>query len=396
MKSHTNLFGEVAHYNEGTLFMNSAGSSLMSENTVSAVKDYLDLEVKYGGYEVMIEHASRYISCYTEGAKLLNCRPDQIALCESATSGFNNAISSIPFKPNDVILTSAMDYGSNMMLYKYLEMRYKVKLVLCKTDLNGQIDLEDFTAYVVDNRPKLVAITHIPTNAGSIQDLSLISQLCLHHDIRLAIDACQSVGQINVDVQAIKCDILTVTGRKFLRAPRGTGLLYVSDKMTQEDYHPIMLDGVGAVWSDIQTFDLAKTAKRYEPFEHSLASFAGMANALSELNAIGIDRIEFYNKELAAYTRSQLSSLPEVVCYDLGDNLSSIISVRSPKWELALVQKLLKSHQIRAGITYRNMAYIDMSTKQLDWALRLSPHYFNSKKEVDLLVEYINSLNKKN
>lgn len=378
---------------ENIIFMNSAGASLMSIAVVQSIKNYLDLEAQVGGYEVMIKHQDLYQGVYAEAAKLLNCHAKNIALCESATNGYNNAISAIPFEHGDKILTSILDYSSNYMLYHWLQKRFGVTIHFINNGENEEaFDLNHAAHMIKTLKPKLVSVAHIPTNSGTIQDINGLGQVCFENDVLFAVDACQSVGQICVDVSLCKCDILTVTGRKFLRGPRGTGILFVSDKMLEVSFHPFLLDGNGSLWQGQFDFQMYNSAKRYEPFEHSLASFAGLGQALIELNEVGVNNIENYNKTLANYTREKLTSIDGIICYDQGKQLSSIITLGNEKWSIDQLKSVLDQASIKYGISFKSMAWPNMSAKNKDWLLRLSPHYFNSTTQVDCISDILQSL----
>ncbi|WP_262696762.1 aminotransferase class V-fold PLP-dependent enzyme [Chryseobacterium sp. 3008163] len=220
------------------IFLNSAGSSLMPSIVVESMVDYFHQEEQFGGYEVANRNVDLLEQFYKETAKLINCKPSNIGFAASATEAFAKALSSIIFKEGDCIITTVDDYISNQITFISLQKKLNVQIFRMKNLPDNELDLEDFENLIKKYNPKLVAVTHIPTNSGLIQNVEAVGKICRQYDIFYLVDACQSVGQMVVDVEKINCDFLTATGRKFLRGPRGTGFLYVSDRVLEKDYAP--------------------------------------------------------------------------------------------------------------------------------------------------------------
>lgn len=215
---------------EDKLFLNSAGASLPPTSVIQKMIEYQAQEELMGGYELEALKTADINQFYTEMATLLNCKPHNIAYAYSATDAYNKALSAIPFKAGDCILTTDDDYISNQLAFLSLQKRFQIEIVRAANLPSGELDLADFEALMLTKKPILVAITHVPTNSGLIQQAEKVGELCKKYDVWYLLDACQSVGQMQVDVQKIHCDFLNATGRKFLRGPRATGFLYVSDK----------------------------------------------------------------------------------------------------------------------------------------------------------------------
>ncbi|WP_308003855.1 aminotransferase class V-fold PLP-dependent enzyme, partial [uncultured Chryseobacterium sp.] len=213
---------DIRGLSDGKIFMNNAGSSLMPSIVVDSMIDYLKQEEQFGGYEVANRNAELLEEFYDETAKLINCKPSNIAFATSATEAFAKALSSIVFKENDVIITTADDYISNQITFISLQKKINIKIIRTRNLPDNELDLEDLENLIRKYTPKLVAVTHIPTNSGLIQNVEGVGKICKRYNILYLVDACQSVGQMVVDVEKIGCDFLTATGRKFLRGPRGT------------------------------------------------------------------------------------------------------------------------------------------------------------------------------
>ena len=371
------------------IFFNSAGSSLMPDAALRAMVEYLQNENIVGGYELATNRNTDIQQFYVEVSMLLNCNPKNIAFANSATDAYAKALSSIIFKKDDVILTTSDDYVSNQIAFLSLKKRLGIKIIRVAKLANNNLDFVDFENKIKKYKPKLVAVTHIPTNTGLVQNVAQVGELCQKYNILFLLDACQSVGQTVVDVHKIKCDFLTATGRKFLRGPRGTGFLYVSDKVLQLDLEPLFLDLKGAIWTSADTYKPVETGKRFESWEMPHAAIIGFAASLKYLNNIGIENIEKYNQKISAYFRMQLATIQQLEVMDRGLTLSNIITLYPKTISLENIEILLQQHKICYSVATKNNAIIDFETKKIDWSIRFSPHYFNTFEEIDTVIEVL-------
>lgn len=374
---------------EDHIFLNSAGSSLCPEIVRSTMIEYLDAEMKYGGYKVMMDRHDYFKDFYKETATLLNAEPHNIAFAHNATDAYTKALSSIQFVEGDVILTTDSDYVSNYMYFISLKERVGVEIVRIEELKNGLVDLTDLRLKLEHLSPKVVAITHIPTNTGLVQDVVAIGTMCKNFDTIYIVDACQSVGQMVVDVQSIKCDFLAATGRKFMRGPRGTGLLYASDRILNRGLSPMSVDGWGAKWTAPLTYEVDKTAIRFEHFEKPYPAFAGFTEAIRYINQQGIANIESRNKEISNNVRAQLNLIDGVEVLDRGDQKSNIITFIKEGVTMEAFNQAFQSAKILCGFSMRFSALIDFDKKGHEWAVRYSPHYFNTDEELHKAVEEI-------
>lgn len=364
------------------IFLNSAGSSLMPKPVVERMVEYLYEEQELGGHTTAEKNIEPINAFYEQAAKLINSKPSNIAFTNSATDGYAKALSSISFKDGDCIITTNDDYISNHIAFISLQRRYRIKVIRAVNMPDNELDLAYFEHLIQKHRPKLIAVTHIPTNSGLIQNVKGVGKLCKQYDILYLVDACQSVGQLVVDVTKMNCDFLTATGRKFIRGPRGTGFLYVSDHVLAQKMAPLFLDSNGAEWTAFDDYQLSETAKRFEFFERSNASLLGLTEALKYANAIGMVNIENYNRKLSEMLRSHLLDNGFRIL-DKGNQLSSIITFCEQDGKIDTIQKIIKENNIIFKVNNKNGALIDFTLKNVDQAIRLSPHYFNTMEEIE-------------
>src|SRR2546423_3009521 len=269
------------------IHLNNAGAGLMPRPVLDALTEHLAREAAIGGYEAADEAEPRVRETYALVGRLVGAAPRNIALVENATVAFSQALSAFDFRPGDRIVTTRTDYPSNQLMYLSLAQRAGVETVRADDLPEGGVDPESVRRLARDPRTRLVALSWVPTNSGLVQDASSVGVVCAELGVPYLVDACQSVGQMAIDVNALKCDFLAATGRKFLRGPRGLGFLYVSDRLLERGEFPLFLDMRGADWTDPDAFRLADGARRFENWEFAYALIVGLGAAVRYALAAG-------------------------------------------------------------------------------------------------------------
>lgn len=386
--------GELARWREdtpgvqaGRIHLNNAGASLMPRPVYQAVAGHLRLEAEIGGYEAADAAAERIAAVYDDVASLIGARARNIAVVENATVAFAQALSAFDFRPGDVILTTRNDYISNQIMYLSLARRQGVEVVRAEDAPEGGVDPESVRTLIERHRPKLVAVTHVPTNSGLVQPVEAVGDVCAAAGVPYLIDACQSIGQIPLDVTRLRCDLLSATARKFLRGPRGVGFLYVSDRILERQLFPLYVDMRGAEWVAADEFVLADGATRFENWEYAYALVLGLGEAARYAMEVGVDRAGARARSLAALLRSRFGELEGVRVLDRGPELAAIVTVEVEGREAPDIVQALRERGINVGATGRYIAVIDMDEKGARTALRISPHYYNTEGECEGVVE---------
>lgn len=374
------------------IHFNNAGASLPADTVTNAIRDYISFESLTGGYEAADIKKTEIQEFYSSAAKLVNTTENNIAFTSSATNSFSLALSSIPLERGDTILIANEDYISNQIAFLSLQQRLGIQLIRAKSLSTGGVDLNNMEELINKHHPKLVSLTHVPTNTGLIQPVEDVGKMCADKDILYLVDACQSVGQIPVDVQKIGCDFLTATMRKFLRGPRGSGFLYASERVLKEKFTPLFVDMRGAEWTGADTYEVRMNAKRFEEWELPYALVMGSKEAINYALNIGIANIAERNRALCDILRAKLNSI-ELKVLDLGKHQSSIITIEMPGKQPNEVLEYLRAININTSTSHRSNAQIDFASKKVDWALRISPHYFNTEDEIDSLIQSLEDLN---
>ncbi len=366
---------------EHVLHFNNAGSSLMPEPVLSATIGHLRLEAQIGGYEAaeQAEHAIERV--YDAAATLINCSREEIAVIENATRAWDMAFYSIPFQPGDRILTAMAEYASNYIAFLQISKKTGAVVEVVPNDAHGQLSLEALRK-MIDERVKLIAITHVPTNGGLVNPIVEVGKVARENGILYLVDACQSVGQMPIDAEQIGCDMLSATGRKYLRGPRGTGFLFVR-KNVLEQLEPPLLDLHAAEWVDKDRYVMVPDARRFETWETNYAGKIGLAVAIDYALGWGMDTVWRRVKNLAYMLRSQLSPLPGVIVRDRGVTQCGIVTFTVEDKDPAEIRLALSRQHINVSVTRRESTLLDMDARGLETMVRASVHYFNSEEEVE-------------
>jgi cysteine desulfurase / selenocysteine lyase len=372
------------------IHFNNAGAALMPDPVFHAMADHLELERKVGGYEAARQAQTLLDSFYAEFAALLNCTPSEIAYTENATRAWDMAFYALPLAPGDRILTHASEYVSNYLAFLQQAKRRGLHIDLIPSDATGQIDVAALEAMITPAH-KLIAITHVPSQGGLVNPAAAVGAVAARHNLIYLLDACQSVGQIDVDVQKIGCHILSGTGRKFLRGPRGTGFLYVSNAIIDR-LDPPFIDLTAAIWTTPDTYQLALGALRFENWESNVAGRIGLARAVSYARAIGMPAIEARTSALAALLRHELAQLPGITVQDLGQQKSGIVTFTHASKDAATLHTALRDRAINTSVTPRVYALLDLGMRGIDAMVRASVHYYNTEDEVARFVAALHQI----
>ncbi len=375
---------------ESVLHFNNAGASLMPRPVFDAVKTHLDLELSGGGYEAEDSAASELKAFYTELATLLNASPDEVAYVENATRAWDMAFYGLPLKDGDRILTHESEYASNYLALLHQAKRRNLHIDLIPSDEHGQIDVTAISALVTP-RTRLIAITHVPTQGGLVNPAEAVGRVAKEHGLIYLLDACQSVGQIPLDVQALQCDILSGTGRKFLRGPRGTGFLYVRREF-METIDPPFVDLFSATWTSDNEFELRADAKRFENWESYVAGRVGLTAAFRYANTLGADNINARVVSLADELRQKLLNIPAISVQDQGVQKCGIVTFTKEGRSAEEITPALRAQGINTSVALKTSARLDLGSRDIESLTRASVHYFNTSAEVERFVEAIQAL----
>ena len=362
----------------------ASGSALMPQPVIDAITDHIQLEARIGGYEAAADMAGPLEAVYADVARLINAKPQEIALLENATAAWCQAFYALPLKRGDRILTCQAEYAANYVAYLQRAKRDGVVIEVIPNDASGALDLAAL-AQMLQQPAALISITWVPTNGGLVNPAAAVGQLARKHGVPYLLDACQAVGQMPVDVDAIGCDYLTATGRKFLRGPRGTGFLYIREALIAKA-EPAMIDHFAAPWVATERYELRPDARRFENWENAYALRAGLGAAVRYALDIGIENIQQRAWGLADLLRGQLEQIKGAKLHDAGGLRCAIVSFSIDGLEPCETVAALRAQQINIGTSEPDSTRLDAEARDLPVMLRAAPHYYNTEAEVMQLV----------
>ena len=372
------------------LHFDNAGASLQPDCVHDAVAEYLDSERRIGGYATSRLYHDTLESFYTEFAQLLNCGAEEIAFVENATRAWDMAFYSIDLQSGDRILTAKSEYVSNVLACLQVAQSRGVIVDVVPDDEMGQLDVTALES-MIDDRVKLISITHVPTQGGLVNPAEKIGEIANRHGILYLLDACQSVGQMPVDVKTIGCDMLSGTGRKFLRGPRGTGFLYVKSDLI-ERLNPPFIDLQAGTWTAAKDFSFRADARRFENWERFFAGQVGLAKAAEYARNLGLQRLYERTQTLAQTLRDGLSRIPGVSVHDLGREKCGIVTFLHEYHDAQDVHRKMAAQHINVSTSTRTSARWDFEDRNLTALTRASVHYFNTDAEIERFCERIERL----
>ncbi len=384
LRSETPACAEVAHFNH-------AGDSPSPRPVLDATIAHLERESRIGGYEAADEAADRLEAVYASIATLIGAAPEEVAIVENATRAWDMAFYAVPLGPGDRILTTQAEYASNVIAFLQAGER-GASVEVVPNDGSGQVSV-DALAGMLDERVKVVAVTHMPTNGGLVQPAAAIGRVIRASgvDAFYLLDACQTAGQVPLDVDEIGCDALSATSRKYLRGPRGVGFLYVRNSWV-ERLTPPFLDMHAAEWVAADRYEVRADARRFENWESNVAAKLGLGVAVDYALALGADAIWARVRTQAERLRAQLAAVPGVVVRDQGATRGGIVAFTVDGVDPAAIKATLRRSKINVSVSGASSTRYDMEARGLEEVVRASVHYLTTDDEIAFLTDRVAAL----
>lgn len=373
------------------IHLNNAGAALMPRPVIAAVTNHIGLESRVGGYEAATEAADEVESFYAMAAALVGGRPDEIAFVDNATRAWQGAFYAIDWKPGDQVLTARSEYNSHMIAFRHAERRFGIEPILVPDTAEGTVDVEALER-MVTSRTRLICVSHMPTNDGMINPAVEVGQVARRHGLPFLLDACQSAGQMPIDVTELGCTMLSTTGRKYLRGPRGTGFLWVQSDWLAK-LSPMTLDIGSARWTSIAEFDALSDARKFEHWEANIAGKIGLMTACSYAMTTGIPAIWQRVQLLANRLREIVAEIPDFSVHDRGAHKGGIVTFSHAAVPAEhLMTALRQEFSINTSVSATQLTRTDLIGRGVAHMVRASVHAYNTEEDLDRFAEALTAL----
>lgn len=382
--------GSVAH-------LNNAGAALPTTRTLNAVAAHLELEATMGGYEAADRAADAVAAVRSSAARLIGANLDEIALTTSDSMAWLKAFWGFVFgggiARGQRVIVDRVFYSSHYLALLQARRVHGIEIVLAPSRPDATVDVDAFAALLHRDSAgvALVSITMVPTHCGVVNPVAEIGAMLRGHGAAYIVDACQAVGQMAVDVNEIGCDALTTTGRKWLRAPRGTGFLYTRRSFA-ERCDPPGIDGVSAVWNDADSYVLAHGAARFDEFESSIAARLGLGAAIDQLLEVGVDAVFERVQQLSGRLRRELAALGGVRVTETSAQRSGIVTFTVDGTDPTDIVTAARTAGVNINASRPTWSRLDADFAQLAGVVRASPHAYNTDDELDRLIAVVRDI----
>ncbi|MCK5041317.1 MAG: aminotransferase class V-fold PLP-dependent enzyme [Sphingomonadales bacterium] len=372
------------------IHLDNAGAALMPSVVVERMLTHIKLEEAIGGYDAQDKVTDELEAVYTNFERLIGAKSGEVAVLTSATDAWDKAFYSLDLRSGDRVITGFNEYCSNFVALLHAKEKLGIEIVVINPDDTGDLDLASLEIEAAAGA-KLIAISHVPSSSGQVNDVKAVGKIAKKHDIPYLLDTCQSLGQMKIDVADIGCDMAAFTTRKFLRGPRGIGALYVSHAMRKK-LNPVFMTNKGAAWTTSDSFDPLNNARVFEAWERNVAAVLAFGEAVKYLLALDNDAVFKRIKNLSDQLRSGLAAIDGVTVTDIGANLSAIVTCVVAGFEARDVREQLLSLGITGQVASVFHTRLDMEARGIDESLRLSPHYYNTPEEIERTLEVIGKI----
>ncbi len=383
---------------KGVIYLDSTASSLTPEPVLQKMLEFYRqyrANVGRGIHSLSQKASEEYELARAKVVDFINAKSEtEIIMTRNTTEGINVVANSLNWKKEDKILTSLIEHHSNFIPWIRLKNKRGLNLEIVKPKkpiVLGLLDPADFER-AIDDKTKLVAITHVSNVLGTIIPIKEITAIAHEHGAYVLVDGAQSVPHMKVDVQKIKCDFLAFSGHKMC-GPTGSGVLYVREELI-DDVEPLFVGGGTILDVGLDYYTPEKSPMRFEAGTPSVAEAIGLGAAIDYLREIGMANIESHERELTKQMYEGFTALPKVEVYG-----------PEPEYRIGLIafnvgdlnpHDVALALDVSANIMVRSGHHCALPlTKNIihkPGSVRASVYFYNTKNEVDKLVSTVKEI----
>jgi cysteine desulfurase/selenocysteine lyase len=376
---------------DGLIYMDSAATSLTPEPVLNEILGYYrryNANVERGVYRLSQIASQRYEEAHRKVANFIGAKEDEIVFTKNTTEGINQVASGLEWKRGEKVVTSLVEHHSNFMPWLRVKERYGIDLEIIKPKGNV-LDSEDFEG-AIDERTKLVAITHASSVLGSISPIEEIAKVCEDKGALLLVDGAQSVPHLPIDVRDIRCDFLAFSGHKML-GPTGIGVLFAR---SFDELEPLSIGGGTIDDVSLKDYKLRGGYERFEAGTPDIAGGIGLGSAVDYLEGVGMEEMRRYEERLQGKLIDGLRGIEKVKVYCPSDvkRMIGVVSFNvgglNPH-NLALMLDEAADITVRSG---HHCCLPLMKELRLNGTVRASLYLYNTEEEVEKLLEMVEEI----
>ncbi|WHX32122.1 aminotransferase class V-fold PLP-dependent enzyme [Brevibacillus agri] len=372
-------------------YLNTAAASVPPQQVVDTMVAYLQKTATVGPYLPAFRRDiyAKVDAIRETAAAFIGAAREEIAFAKNGTEGINMIASGIRWHEGDEVILADLEFHSNYVPWKRLAEQGKIKLVVLRTDASGVISIRQLEQLITP-RTRLITVSHLPNASGALQPIQEICDMASRKGILTLVNASQTLGLVPLDMRALPCDFLVACGRKWLRGPEGSGIVFIR-KAQIESITPAFAGWGGTTW-DIQTNEISflPTAKRLEAGCPIIPSILGLGTALEVAQEAGVAAIYSRVKHLTSFTLEKLRTIPGVEIYGPQDETDrlAIIPFNIKGVSPDAITAFLEQHAviIEAGTFMANTLLQQYGIERM---ARISPHYFNTEQEIERAIALI-------
>jgi len=382
----------------GVIYLDNAATSLTPEPVLKKMLEFYHqyrANVERGIHRLSQKASEEYERARAKVADFINAKSEsEIITIRNATTGINMIANGLNWKRGDKIVTSLIEHHSNFIIWVRLKNR-------CGTDLevvrpkepiaHGLLDPADFEK-VIDDKTKLVTITHASNVLGVITPVKEIIKIAHEHGAYVLVDGAQSVPHMKLDVKKMGCDFLAFSGHKMC-GPTGSGALYIREELTDE-IEPLCIGGGTIADVGMDYYTLEESPMRFEAGTPGVAEAIGLGAAVDYLREIGMENIERHERELTKQMYEGLTGLPKVEVY--GPEPEFKIGVMSfnvgdlNSHDVALALDVSANIMVRSG-HHCALPLTKHIIRRLG-SVRASVYLYNTKEEIEKLTSTVREI----
>ena len=381
--------------NRNIAYLDSGATSQKPQAVIDAISEFYkkcNANPHRGAYALSQEATEVYENTRTKIAEFINAKHrEEIIFSKNATESLNLIAYSYGLEnieKDDEIVISIMEHHSNLVPWQKVAKTKQAKLNYMYINENFELSDEEIESKITD-KTKIVGITHVSNVLGTINNIEKIIKYAHKKGALVIVDASQSIPHMKIDVQALNADFLVFSGHKML-SPLGIGVLY-GKKELLDNMTPFLMGGdmIEYVYEQDTTF--ASLPNKFEAGTQNVEGVIGLGAAIDYIESLGYDKIEQIEREIVHYAIEELRKLNFLDLYltKNNENHSAVISFNIKGVHPHDVASILDAEGVcvRSG---NHCAQPLMRFLGIDSTCRASFYIYNTKEDVDRLVEALN------